>query len=126
MPAQEPMLFPRSDPKLTQGPYVTSAELKAAPPPPARRLGPQTSKDAARSKRRDAPTEAKRVWRLIRAAGGLTCDEVEVQTGMLHQSASARIRTLAKAGYLRDSKVKRRTRTGRGAIVWMVVAPGPL
>lgn len=50
---------------------------------------------------------------------GMTCDEVEVKLRMRHQTASARIRDLFLAGYIRDSGKRRRTRSKRFAIVWI-------
>lgn len=52
---------------------------------------------------------------------GLTCDEVEWILEMKHQTASARILELRKKGLLRDSGYRRKTRSGRKAVVWRVV-----
>lgn len=49
---------------------------------------------------------------------GMTCDEVEEETGMIHQTASARVRELAQRGHIVDSGERRATRSGRAAIVW--------
>lgn len=51
---------------------------------------------------------------------GVTCDFVEVRTGLSHQTASARIRELATEGRILDSNVRARTRSGRLAICWKV------
>lgn len=51
---------------------------------------------------------------------GATCDEVELQTGQKHQSASARIRELVLLGRVQDSGARRPTRSGRRAVVWVV------
>jgi Fic family protein len=48
---------------------------------------------------------------------GLTCDEVEVLTGLKHQTASARIRELALLGVIQENG-KRPTRSGRNAVIW--------
>ena len=48
----------------------------------------------------------------------MTCDEIEIKTDMIHQTASSCIRALVKEGFLIDTGVKRPTRTGRSAIVW--------
>lgn len=60
------------------------------------------------------------VHRAIRDAGdqGATCDEVEVRLAMRHQTASARVRELALRDRVVDSGTRRRTRSGRTAIVW--------
>lgn len=50
---------------------------------------------------------------------GATCDEVEVSFGLRHQTASARIRELVQVGSLKDSGARRKTRSGRGAVVWV-------
>jgi hypothetical protein len=52
---------------------------------------------------------------------GCTCDEVEVVTGMSHQSTSARITELVIEGKIRDTGVRRKTRTGRTARVYVEV-----
>jgi hypothetical protein len=50
---------------------------------------------------------------------GATCDEVEALEGMLHQTASARIRELFLRSAICDSGKQRNTRSGRPAIVWV-------
>lgn len=47
-----------------------------------------------------------------------TCDEVEVIMQCTHQSISASINALMKAGKIHDSGVRRLTRSARKAIVW--------
>jgi hypothetical protein len=56
---------------------------------------------------------------VINAAGdrGLTCDEVEMQTGLPHTEASVTINELSSAGVLLP-RGKRMTRAGRHATVW--------
>lgn len=46
-----------------------------------------------------------------------TCDEVEVELGILHQTAGARIAELKAIGLLIDTKDRRPTRSGRMAAV---------
>jgi hypothetical protein len=60
----------------------------------------------------------------IRAAGrlGRTTDEVEVATKLPHQTASARVNELHNAGAI-VAAGKRRTRSGRHAIVYVVRTP---
>lgn len=58
------------------------------------------------------------IFDLIAMRGGLTCDEVEVELNLRHQTASCFIRFLTQDGYLRDSGDRRITRAGRKAIVW--------
>ncbi len=51
---------------------------------------------------------------------GLTCDELEENTGLSHQTASARINALyRKKGLIRDSGLRRKTRSGRCAVVYL-------
>lgn len=52
------------------------------------------------------------------AEDGITCDEVEVKLGMIHQTASARIRELVLGHFIEDSGARRPTRHGRGARVY--------
>ena len=53
----------------------------------------------------------------ITTRGDATCDEVEVGTGMSHQSCSVPIAELRAAGRLIDTGHRRPTRTGRSARV---------
>lgn len=53
---------------------------------------------------------------------GVTCDAVEEATGMSHQTCSARITELVIEGKIRDTGERRKTRTGRTARVYVVVA----
>ena len=54
------------------------------------------------------------------AAGprGITCDEVEVALDRTHQSMSPRVNELRDTGWFVDSGVRRKTRSGRAAVVW--------
>ncbi len=54
----------------------------------------------------------------IRLGGGMTCDAIEVVLDMRHQTASARIRELALSGHVVDTGDRRKTRSGRLAVVW--------
>lgn len=65
-----------------------------------------------------------KVRRCIAEAGsqGRTCDEVEEVTGLRHQTASARVNELMTKGVIWDTGVRRKTRSGRNAAVWMVPA----
>jgi GAF domain-containing protein len=62
------------------------------------------------------------VLNAIRARGahGATDDELELMTGLSHQTASARRRTLVLKEAIHDSTQRRLTRSGRRAIVWVV------
>jgi len=63
-----------------------------------------------------------KIVELIRRFKGLTSDEIELMTLMKHQTVSAQIRHLSERGILEPSAGRRKTRSGRNAIVW--VEPG--
>lgn len=83
----------------------------------------ETSLQAHESQKEKAPSDLAKVFAMI--GTGSTCDELEVALLMSHQTTSARVRDLAKAGKIVDSGRRRLTRTGRKAIVWAVVEKGP-
>jgi N6-adenosine-specific RNA methylase IME4 len=56
----------------------------------------------------------------IRERGGATCDEVEVALDLRHQTASARVNELLNDGLISDSGLRRHTRSGRAATVWVL------
>lgn len=58
--------------------------------------------------------------RYIREVGGATCDEIEVALDMRHQTASCFITVMGKKGMIENSLEKRKTRSGRDAIVWVI------
>ncbi len=76
-----------------------------------------TSFQAADSIKGVAVSLRLKVFRYIERAPA-TCDEIEEGLGMRHQTASARIRDLAKLDILEDSGHRRKTRSGRLATVW--------
>jgi uncharacterized protein (UPF0264 family) len=78
-----------------------------------------TSKAAAASIRGDAARIRQKVLDAIRGAGarGMTCDEVEVATGLTHQTASARVHELMRLERICDGG-RRPTRSKRLATVW--------
>jgi len=78
-----------------------------------------TSKDAADSILLNSKTLRAMVFAYIKGTNGSTCDEVEAALEMRHQTASARIRELAEAGYITDKGGRRHTRSGRLAVVWV-------
>jgi hypothetical protein len=51
---------------------------------------------------------------------GMTVDALEQVLNRSHQSVSARVNELRNKGWLTDSGVRRKTRSGRAAIVWTV------
>lgn len=83
--------------------------------------GTETSNDAARSIEPQLPRLEKMVLDCLRGWGddGLTCDTVEMMTALPHQTTSARLNQLAKRKLIRDSGLRRPTRSGRRAVVWV-------
>ena len=83
---------------------------------------PSTSHEAADSME---PVIAQVRQRIIEFLGssinGATDDEIEARLGMKHQTASAARRGLVVAGLVEDSGQTRKTRSGRNAIVWVLV-----
>ena len=49
---------------------------------------------------------------------GTTCDEAEIELDMSHQTCSAAFTKLKNRGVINDTGKRRRTRSGRPAIVW--------
>ncbi len=82
--------------------------------------GSPTSHAAALSIAPHAPPLRLQILKLItNAADGLTDDEIEVITGLRHQTASARRRELVLSGHVVNSGARRRTTSGRTATVWI-------
>jgi len=82
-----------------------------------------TSRAAAQRSLPDSGTKRRTVYDAIMGnmSNGMTCDEVCQATGMLVQSATSAINTLAQDGWLTDSGERRPTRTGHMAIVWVAL-----
>lgn len=84
-------------------------------------VGSQTSKAAALSIASHlSPMRAKVFEAILNnpRGEGATCDEIEMLTGLKHQSASPRLRELEKLGLVRESGKTRKTSTNHEAIVW--------
>ena len=79
-----------------------------------------TSVDAATSMLGSASSLRRLVFDTIKHLGGLTDDEIEVETGLSHQTASARRRELVLSKNIVFSGERRRTRSGRFAKVHVV------
>ena len=91
--------------------------------------GVDTSRDAAESIKPQVNRLCSEVlWCLRNSQFGMTCDETECVLQLSHQTCSARFRDLAsceppmiiKATLPDGSTVKRKTRSGRSAQVWIV------
>lgn len=80
----------------------------------------ETSGAARESMREHAGRLRAAVLDTIRRLKGATCDRVEERLKLTHQTASARVHELMKAGDIVDSGKKANTRSGRKAIVWKV------
>ena len=78
----------------------------------------ETSRRAAARVLPRTGTNRQRVYDLIRDMKGLTCDQVCESLDMLVQTATPTIHSLVKDGHLRDSGLRRETRSGHLAIVW--------
>ena len=110
--------------KITEEPY----DLYGGRPPHEE---PETSREAAKGMTGAAGHLQLIVLEAIRAAGadGMTDDEIEVKTGLRHQTASARRRELYLKGYIRyrrgatGEKTRRKTRSGRSAFVFVSKIP---
>ncbi len=73
-----------------------------------------------------SPMRARVCNALIQAhPAGLTCDDIEVATNTSHQSASPRLRELEALGIVRETTVKRATRSGHEAFVWELTGNAP-
>jgi len=65
-----------------------------------------------------AATWRERCYRIV-CAGGATCEEVELATGLRHQSCAARLWELEGLGHIVKSDVQRRNTSGRFARVYV-------
>ena len=89
----------------------------------AQRAYQSTSADAWASMQKHLGEIDGRIMNLLSDdSRGRTCDEVEQRLCLSHQTASAQIRHLVKAGLLEDSGQTRPTSSGRKAIVWRLAA----
>lgn len=90
--------------------------------------GSDTSKAAAESVEPDLGRLEGLVLSHISSRGllGATDDETEVALDLSHQTASARRRRLVQLGRVVDSGMRRKTRSGRKAVVWRVAEFPPL
>lgn len=100
-------------------PAANSGEdLYPPTPPPPRRS--ETSEEAAASIAEDTNRLRCLVLDMIRKSKGATCYEVEQALGLMHQTASPRIHELYyDLGKIVKSGQKRKTGSGRNAVVWV-------
>ncbi len=81
--------------------------------------GSDTSRAAADSIRPHVSHIEGEILAIMRALSGCTCDEIEQETKLAHQTASARLKGLADKGLIKDSGARRKTRSGRAARVYV-------
>lgn len=86
--------------------------------------GNLSSEEAADSVKESAATIRNRIFQYIAASpDGKTCDELEAELYISHQTASARCTELKRQGRVApmldedDKKIRRKTRSGRNADV---------
>jgi len=86
-----------------------------------------TSKEAAKSIEKKAPTLRQQVHEFLKKRGslGATDYEAEQYLKLSHQTASARRRELVLKGLAKDSGAKRLTESGRKATVWIACEEDP-
>ena len=103
---------------------IAQPELDFAGVARCRGSDPVTARRAARSVQGEQATrmEAMILDALRDHADGLTSHELAEVTGLSLVSASPRLRPLVNKGLVMDSGVKRAGPSGRGSIVWRVVA----
>lgn len=83
-----------------------------------------TQKESRKKLRKTKNSKRNMIYRAILHNNGMTCDEVEVNLELRHQTASCFIRFLTQDGFLHESRLPngmvetRKTRAGRNAIVW--------
>lgn len=86
--------------------------------PPVRSNAPDTSHEAAESMKPHHSRLANDCLAYIKLEGDATCWEIEQALEMSHQTASARLWELRRAGVIQDTGRRRKTGSGRSAIVW--------
>jgi hypothetical protein len=115
---EQDRLFDVPEPESDFEPWQRRYSLYGGVPP---HVGSDTSEAAARSMIPKLGEQQERIYLLIRGARGrgMTDDEIEQETGLRHQTASARRRELVLLGMV-TSMGQRRTSSGRQANVWIV------
>ena len=83
--------------------------------------------DAYRRSQAYAASQKRKIIAVIDAAQkrgkyGATCDEVEIATGIAHQSCSAAFNALMNEGVIVATDITRPTRLNRGADVYRIAA----
>jgi len=79
---------------------------------------PDTSRDAAKSIAPHLERLEAEVLGWLRWHGGATADEIEQHTGLAGNTVRPRLVALRARGLVCDSGERRKTRSGRAAVVW--------
>lgn len=89
--------------------------------PLARTSDPETSKDAARSMRKDMAVQRDQIVTALKIMGPMNYWELDNMLGWHHPTAARRMRELIRKGLVYDTGRTSPTGTGRGATVYDVV-----
>lgn len=79
-----------------------------------------TSHDAAHQIEDHTPTLRERVYTLISLRNGITDEEIAEHLGLEMNTARPRRWELERQGLIYDSGVRRKTKSGRAAILWVI------
>ncbi|GJL53947.1 MAG: hypothetical protein NPIRA02_10790 [Nitrospirales bacterium] len=80
---------------------------------------PQTSHDAAKEAKAIRGEHQKLILRVMhRCTNGMTFEDIASCASLDYHQVGRRVCELRRAGLVRDSGRKRKTRTGRSAVVW--------
>lgn len=85
---------------------------------------PDTSREAGEAAKPHAGKQREMIYNWIKLSNtlvpkGMTADELSLLFNLPAQSVSARINGLHRDAYIVDSGMRRKTRYGRNAIVWV-------
>lgn len=87
-----------------------------------RHQGNANSVSANERKRQSKASDRAAILALLRRSPGLTCDAVEAQLGMSHQTCSARFSEMKRAGTIKPAG-SAPTRSGCRATTWEAATP---
>ena len=117
-----PLLDPADRPRLV----VAGSLMRSLPQVPlpfilAPYSDPDTSREAAKAIEGDVARLRARVLHFISSQGawGATDDEIERVTGIIGSTVRPRRGELRARGLVKDSGERRKTRSGRNAVVWV-------
>ena len=84
----------------------------------------ETSKAAYESVKPFRNCAKRRILEHLAPGLWITCEQLEIATGLKHQTCSARIGELRDPGHIMDSGWKGRTSSGRAAVAWTITLKG--